>query len=159
MDSIELTLFKKYNDSHTIVYFLKFGEITLHNTLNPVHGVYLDIGFESGRIKYVTLRNLLNNLDKIMYHFKMPKFRGYDQAIEDFGLYKDPFQVFYLKGEILDSVLDNYLRILDNRSISTAGSIKYSKIKNVIVRNRNNAPKTMFLDLFGINNCLQYQSK
>lgn len=144
MDSVELTLFKKYDGSHTIIYSLKFGAITLPNVLNPVHEVYLDIGFENYRTKYVTLRNLLNNLGKIVYHFKMPKFRKYDQMIYRFGLYKDPFQVFHLRGEILDNVLENYLQILDDRSKSSAGSVKYSKIKEIIIRNRNNATRTVY---------------
>ena len=145
MNSVELTLFKKLDDSDTIIYFLKFGAITLPNVLNTVHEVYLDIGFEYNRIKHVTLRNFLNNLGKIVYHFKMPKFRKYYQTIEEFGLYKDPFQVFYLKGEILDNVLENYLQILEDHSKSPAGSKKYSLIKDVIVHNRrNNATGTIY---------------
>ena len=147
MNSVELTLFKRNdNYSHMIIYLLKFGAITLPNVLNPVHEVYLDIGFEyCDRVKYVTLRNLLNNLDTIVYHYTLPKFRGYDRLIRKFGVYKDPFQVFYLEGEVLDNVLENYLQILEDHSKSPAGSKKYSLIKDVIVHNRrNNATGTIY---------------
>ena len=54
-------------------------------------------------------------------------------------------QNFYLKGEILDNVLENYLQILEDHSKSPAGSKKYSLIKDVIVHNRrNNATGTIY---------------
>lgn len=148
MGSVELTLFKRNdNYSHMIIYLLKFGEITLPNVLRPVHEVYLDIGFEYyDRVKYMTLRNLLNNLDTIVYHYTLPKFRGYDRMIRKFGVYKDPFQVFCLKGEVLDSVLENYLQIIDNRlkylSDNNNAIEKYSSIRDIIIHNRNNATRT-----------------
>ena len=143
MNSVELTLFKRYDGTHMIIYFLKFGKITLPNISNPVREVYLDIGIEYCRTKHITLRYLLNNLDSIVYRFSLPKFRGYNQVIRKFKVYKDPFQVIYLKGKALDNVLENYLQVIDDCLEYT--SVKgYSSIRDIIVRNRTNDTRTIY---------------